>query len=52
MHSFYFHDEHNLFRKSLRDFLDKEIVPEIDQWEENGRVSKSAFKKMGECRCS
>ena len=48
MHSFYFHDEHNLFRKSLRDFLDKEIVPEIDQWEENGRVSKSAFKKMGE----
>ena len=48
MHSFYFHDEHNLFRKSLRDFLDKEIVPEIDQWEENGRVPKSAFKKMGE----
>ena len=48
MHSFYFHNEHHLFRKSLRDFLDKEIVPEIDQWEENGRVSKSAFKKMGE----
>jgi alkylation response protein AidB-like acyl-CoA dehydrogenase len=48
MHSFYFNSDHNLFRKSLRDFLDKEIVPEINKWEEEGRVPKSAFEKMGE----
>jgi acyl-CoA dehydrogenase len=48
MHSFYFNSDHDLFRKSLRDFLDKEVVPEIDQWEKDGRVPRSAFKKMGE----
>ncbi len=48
MHSFYFNSDHDLFRKSLRDFLNKEFVPEINKWEKEGRVPRSAFKKMGD----
>jgi acyl-CoA dehydrogenase len=40
--------EHNIFRESLRKFLDKEIVPHIEEWEEAGIVPRSVWKKMGE----
>jgi len=40
--------EHNIFRDSLRKFLDKEIVPHVEEWEEAGIVPRSAWKKMGE----
>jgi len=48
MKDYHFNEEHQLFRKSLRDFLDREIVPFIDQWEENGHVPREAFEKMGQ----
>ncbi|MGD0169266.1 MAG: acyl-CoA dehydrogenase family protein [Smithella sp.] len=41
-------EEHNIFRESLRKFLDKEIVPHIEEWEEVGIVPRSVWKKMGE----
>jgi acyl-CoA dehydrogenase len=41
-------EEHKMFRESLRKFLEKEIVPHIEEWEEAGIVPKSAWKKMGE----
>jgi acyl-CoA dehydrogenase len=40
--------EHNIFREGLRKFLDKEIVPYIEEWEEAGIVPRSVWKKMGE----
>ncbi|PKN85961.1 MAG: acyl-CoA dehydrogenase [Deltaproteobacteria bacterium HGW-Deltaproteobacteria-1] len=40
--------EHNIFRDSLRKYLDKEIVPHIEEWEEAGIVPRSVWKKMGE----
>ena len=40
--------EHNIFRDSLRKFLDKEIVPHIEEWEAAGIVPRSAWKKLGE----
>jgi len=40
--------EHNIFRESIRKFLDKEIVPHVEEWEETGIVPRSAWKKMGE----
>jgi acyl-CoA dehydrogenase len=40
--------EHNIFRESLRKYLDKEIVPHIEEWEEEGIVPRSAWKKLGE----
>lgn len=39
--------EHNIFRENLRKFLDKEIVPHIEEWEESGIVPKNFWKKMG-----
>ncbi len=43
-----FTEEHELFRQSLRDFIDKEIHPHIDQWEEDRRIPRDIWKKMGD----
>lgn len=48
MKSSYFSEEHQLFRQSLRDFLKKEVLPNIDQWEEERRVPKAFWEKFGE----
>ena len=46
--AYYFHNEHAIFRKSLRDFLKKEVLSNIDSWEEQGYLPKSIFKKFGD----
>jgi alkylation response protein AidB-like acyl-CoA dehydrogenase len=48
MNNFFFTEEHNLFRQSLRDFLDKEMRPHIDQWEEDGEIPRDVYKRFGE----
>ena len=48
MKDYYFNEEHILFRKSLQDFVAKEVTPFVDQWEEEGRVPKNVFKKLGD----
>jgi len=40
--------EHRIFRESFRRFLQKEVVPYVEEWEEAGIVPKSVWKKMGE----
>ena len=40
--------EHRIFRDSFRKFLEKEIVPHVEQWEEDGIVPRWAWKKMGD----
>ena len=44
----YFTEEHHLFRKSLQDFLQKEVVPHIDKWEKDGEIERFIWKKFGE----
>ncbi len=44
----YFTEEHELFRKSLKDFMQKEVVPHINKWEEDGVVERFIWKKMGD----
>lgn len=44
----YFTEEHNLFRKSLQDFLQKEVVPHIEKWEETGLIDRFIWKKFGD----
>jgi len=44
----YFTEEHEAFRQSFRDFLQKEVVPNVDKWEEEGYVGKEIFSKFGE----
>jgi hypothetical protein len=48
MKSFYFQEEHQLFRETLRDFFKKEVLPYAPEWETNRRVPKDIWLKMGE----
>ena len=48
MNSMYFSDEHELFRKSFRDFLHKEVVPHIEKWEKTGTIERFIWEKFGE----
>ena len=48
MNGMYFTEEHQLFRKSLQDFLKKEVVPHIEKWEETGTVERFIWKKFGD----
>jgi len=48
MNNRYFTEEHQLFRKSLQDFLQKEVVPHIDKWEKTGTVERFIWKKFGD----
>jgi acyl-CoA dehydrogenase len=42
-----FSEEHQLFRKSFRQFLDKEIAPHYPRWREAGIVDREAWEKAG-----
>ena len=41
-------EDHINFRKRLRDFLEKEVTPYADDWEEAGIVPKTTWQKMGQ----
>ncbi len=41
-------EEHRIFRDSLRKYLEKEVIPHVEDWEEAGIVPRSAWKGMGE----
>ena len=44
----YFTDEHELFRKTIRQFIENEVVPHAEEWEKQERIPKDIYKKMGE----
>ena len=46
--SLYFTEEHDLFRQSLRQFIDREVVPHTEAWETARRIPVSIFRRMGE----
>lgn len=48
MNSMYFTEEHDAFRASFKDFLQKEVVPYIDEWEKTGTIDRFIWKKFGE----
>jgi acyl-CoA dehydrogenase len=43
-----FRDEHELFRKSVRAWIEDEIIPRVDDWEETGQIPRAVFRRMGE----
>ena len=43
-----YQEEHRIFRETFRKFLEKEIVPHVEQWEEEGIVPRWAWKILGE----
>ncbi len=48
MNSMYFTEEHEFFRASFKDFLQKEVVPHIEKWEKTGTIERFIWKKFGE----
>ncbi|MCY0150725.1 acyl-CoA dehydrogenase family protein [Hoeflea sp. G2-23] len=44
----YFSDELTMLRDQIRRFVEAEIVPHGDAWEEAGKVPREVFAKMGE----
>ncbi len=47
--SIYFTEEHEMFRQTVRSFVEKEINPYVDEWEEAGIFpAHNLFKKMGD----
>ena len=42
-----FTEGHRQFRKRLRFFCQEEVLPYVDQWEKEGQVPKSVWRKMG-----
>ncbi len=44
----YFREEHELFRQSVRDFVEKEVAPHVSKWEEEEMLPRQIFTRMGE----
>ncbi|MBN8202901.1 acyl-CoA dehydrogenase family protein [Bacillus sp. NTK034] len=44
----YIQEEHEIFRESLRKFLEKEAYPYYDKWEEDRIIPRDFWHKMGE----
>jgi alkylation response protein AidB-like acyl-CoA dehydrogenase len=44
----YFTEEHEMFRKTVRDFVKKEIVPHVEEWDKAEEFPRDMFRRMGE----
>jgi citronellyl-CoA dehydrogenase len=44
----YFTENHNIFRKSVRDFVLKELAPHAEEWEKAEEFPREVYKRMGE----
>jgi acyl-CoA dehydrogenase len=44
----YFSQEHEMFRQTVRDFVDKEVGPNVNKWEEEEMLPREIFKRMGD----
>src|SRR5256885_16607841 len=43
-----FSEEHEMFRRSFRRFLEREAEPYHAEWEDQGQVSREVWRKAGE----
>ena len=41
-------EEHRIFRQAVAKFLQKEVTPFVEEWEEAGIVPREVWKKMGQ----
>ena len=41
-------EEHKRFKERVRLFFEREVTPFVDEWERQGMVPRSAWKRMGE----
>jgi acyl-CoA dehydrogenase len=43
-----FNDQHEMFRRAVRAFVEKEVEPHVEEWEQAGQIPKSIWPRMGE----
>jgi acyl-CoA dehydrogenase len=43
-----FTDEHDLLRRTVRAFVQKEVTPHVDAWEAEGRIPRAFWRRLGE----
>ncbi|HKZ05614.1 MAG TPA: acyl-CoA dehydrogenase family protein [Methylomirabilota bacterium] len=43
-----FTPEHEMLRKSIRAFVEKEVTPRVAAWEDAGRIPRDFWKRLGE----
>ncbi|MGH7307596.1 MAG: acyl-CoA dehydrogenase family protein [Candidatus Rokuibacteriota bacterium] len=43
-----FTPEHEMLRKSIRSFVEREVVPHVSAWEEAGQIPRSFWRRIGE----
>ena len=42
-----FEADHEIFRASVREFVEREVTPNVAKWEAQGRVDKEMFRRAG-----
>ena len=42
-----FTEQHEMFRQAVRAFVDREVAPHIEEWEQAGEIPKSLWPRMG-----
>lgn len=48
MRAAYLKEEHDILRKALRKFLEKEAYPYFEDWEADEQIPRSFWRKLGE----
>jgi acyl-CoA dehydrogenase len=48
MEILHYQEEHKIFRDSFKKFLEKEINPHVEEWEEKGIVPRDVWKKLAD----
>ena len=43
-----FNEQHEMFRQAVRSFVEKEVAPHIEEWEEAGQIPKSLWPRLGQ----
>ena len=44
----YFGETHHLVRQTVRKFVEREILPQVDEWEEQGEFPRELYRRAGE----
>jgi len=43
-----FNEQHEMFRATVRAFVEKEVMPHVEEWEQAGRLPRGIWSRMGE----
>ncbi|NLG55147.1 MAG: acyl-CoA dehydrogenase family protein, partial [Rhodococcus sp.] len=43
-----FNEDHEVFRKTVRDFVAKEVAPVYTEWEAQGHPPRDFYRRLGE----